>query len=93
MPPDLEGAEKNVGALLDNGFVRVSSVIAGLFFAIGASWAVSSWFTTVTSDLESIKATLVTLQGASDDRWKRADMVSWCRETELLNPDWRCGEI
>lgn len=91
-PPDMQHAEEAASNVLDNGFIRVGSVIALVIFMVVASWNVAAWFTVITGKLEAIEASI---QALSDDRWRKRDMVRWCRETELKNRelDWACAEI
>lgn len=78
--------------VLDNGLIRIGSVVAMVGFLVIASWNVSAWFTFVSTKLEVIEGTLHTL---TEDRWRKRDMIRWCRETELKNReiDWACAEI
>ena len=83
-------SEQTVAHLLDNGLVRITTVIAFVAFVAVASWNVAAWFT-------SIESKLVTIQQELDvgtaDRWRRSHQRRFCRETELRNPGWACAEI
>jgi hypothetical protein len=87
---DIEEAEKGVSRVLDNGFIRFSSVVSFVVFVALSSWSVGSWFTKIESKLEQIENQL---EISVDDRWRKTDMSRWCRETELTNPEWVCAEL
>lgn len=82
--------ERTVAHILDNGLFRAGTVVSFVVFVAVASWNVASWFTTIEKQLVEIE---LQLEKGTADRWRRTEMYRWCRETELVNPDWKCGEI
>ena len=76
--------------LLDNSFVRVGTVVAFVMFVAVASWNVAAWFTSIEQKLTNIE---IEIEKSTSDRWRKTEMLRWCRETELVNPTWTCGEI
>ena len=83
-------SEKTVANVLDNGLVRITSVIGFIVFVSVASWNVAAWFTLIEAKLIKIEAEIIL---GTQDRFRRAEMYRFCRETELLNPGWKCGQL
>lgn len=87
---DIEEAEKGLSQVLDNGFLRVTTVVSIIVFVAFASWSIGSWFTLIENKLQVIENEL---KLSTDDRWRQTEMLRWCRETELRNPDWVCAAV
>lgn len=85
----LEQVERSAAMILDNALMRITTVVAVIVFVAVASWRVGGWFTMINSSLEDIKTEV---QNLSEGRWRHADQIVWCRETELTNPGWKCGD-
>lgn len=93
-----------LNGILENSVVRFTTVIIFLVFIASASWSMSAWFTKIDGRFQQIDARFQQIdEGLGDieerldigtaDRWRRSDMTRWCRETELVNPEWNCGEL
>lgn len=92
-----EHGEKSIANIMDNGYVRLTTVIGGFIFAIGVAIQATGFVTTMTFQLSKIEEEVVTLHQTIDenteDRWKKSDMIRLCREIELSNDGFSCGTI
>jgi hypothetical protein len=93
----LEAASRGAESILDNGLVRVGTLVAGLFLAISLAFSLGAWFTKTNLQLTSLQNEIVAMRKSieknTEDRWRRADMIQFCRETELTNQNWKCGDL
>lgn len=104
-----------VGAILDNGLVRFTTMVTVGLFLIVSTYEITSALSeikhkqetlstdvfdlgsaltkllNVTTDINDLNNRVVQLESRTRDRWTRKDMMIWCRETQLLNTEFVCG--
>ena len=94
---DPRHTEASVANFLDNGIVRAGTVVSIVLFTIAASYQAGRYFEETARNFSLINEKLTAIdtkrEQNTNDRWRRSDMVRFCRETELLNPGWTCGKL
>ena len=89
--------EAKLTDLENNGYFRLGTVIAGAVFCISASFLVGGWMTGIANKIDTLQMQMKELNDSvsarTADRWRRGDMQNWCRETELTNKQWKCGQV
>lgn len=89
--------ESKLTDLENNGYFRLGTVIAGAVFCITSAFLVGGWMSGIANKIDGLQMQLVDMREAMEvrtsDRWRRADMANWCRETELTNKAWHCGAV
>jgi len=82
-----------VRQLLENTAVRVTSAITVLLTVAAGIWTAATWATNVSRDVREIRSDVSQLVNQVDDRWRRADMATWVKDTEKLNHNWIAAEV